>query len=89
MNYEMGKMKMVSGGIRLNRKAPQRRFLRGYSVQIARSRLLLGSSGFAGTHFEAFFAKYTAALFGSFFKLLSHKWGELVAEGTDAVNCFC
>jgi hypothetical protein len=32
-------------------------------------RLLLAGSGggFAGTHFEAFFAKYTAALFGSFF----------------------
>jgi len=51
--------------------------------------LACGGSGFAGTHFEAFFAKYTAALFGSFFELLSHMWGELVTEGAGAVNCFC
>jgi hypothetical protein len=28
--------------------------------------------GFAGAHFEAFLAENAAALFGSFFKLLSH-----------------
>jgi hypothetical protein len=38
------------------------------------SRLFLRSS-FACTHFEAFFAKYTAALFGSLSELLSHSAG--------------
>jgi hypothetical protein len=33
--------------------------------------LLLGG-GFASTRFEAFLAENAAALFGSFFKLLSH-----------------
>jgi hypothetical protein len=54
----------------LNRKAPQKRVLRGCSaLGRQKKRLLLAGSGsgFAGTHFEAFFAKYTAALFGSFF----------------------
>lgn len=73
MNYEIGKMEKGFGNP-LNRKAPQKRVLRGYSVPEGRKCLLLTGSGggFAGTHFEAFFAKYTAALFGAFFKLLSH-----------------
>ncbi len=69
MNYEIGKMKKGLD-TPLNRKAPQKRVLRGRSVsERSRKRLLLtgGNGSFAGTHFEAFFAKYTAALFGSFF----------------------
>ncbi len=34
--------------------------------------LLLLGGGFASTHFEAFLAENAAALFGSFFKLLTH-----------------
>jgi hypothetical protein len=38
----------------------------------AQKRLLLGGGGFASTQLEAFFAENATALFGSFFKLLSH-----------------
>jgi hypothetical protein len=86
LNYEIGKMKKIPEENRLNRKAPQKRFLRGYSVPEYKKRLLLGGCGFTGAHFEAFFAENAAALFGSFFKLLSHMWRELLAEGACAVN---
>ena len=54
-----------------NRKAPQKRVLRGYSVPDRKKQLLLGS-GFAGAHFEPFFTAVAALLLGAFFKLLSH-----------------
>jgi len=61
-------------GIRpsIKQKSPAERVLRGCSVPKAGSGLLLGGGGFAGPHFEAFLAENAAALFGSFFKLLSH-----------------
>jgi len=56
----------------MNRKAPQKQVLRGYSTPERKKRLLLGG-GFAGAFFEAFLAENAATLFGSFFKLLSHR----------------
>jgi len=43
-----------------------------FSSRSRKKLLLLGSCSFASADFQAFFAKYTAALFGAFFKLLSH-----------------